>query len=134
MKISDAARNAMVDALVDLLDAGSGAATLAFRTGTAPASLGTAETGTLLATCTFSDPAFGSSASGTATANAITSDTNVDASGTPGYFRAKDSDGTAVFQGSVGLSASDINFDSVTWVAGGTVSVTSLTVTQPAGS
>ncbi len=134
MKISDAARNGMVDFLVDLLDAGSGAATLVFRTGSAPGSLGSADTGTLLATTTFSDPAFGSAASGTATANSITGDSSVDNSGTPGYFRAKDSDGNAVFQGSVGTSGADINFDSVTWVAGGTVSITSLTVSQPAGT
>jgi hypothetical protein len=124
----------MVDAVTALIDGGSGAGTLAFRTGAAPTNVGDADSGTLLATCTFSDPSFGAASSGTATANAITSDTNVDNSGTPGYFRVKDSAATVVLQGSVGTSGADINFNSVTWVAGGTVAISSLTLTQPVGT
>ena len=134
MKISDAARNAMVNAVTALIDGGSGAGTILFRTGSAPTNTTDADSGTLLATCTFSDPSFGSSASGTATANAITSDTNVDNSGTPGHFRIKDSNAVVITQGTVGTSGADINFNSVTWVAGGTVAISSLTLTQPAGS
>lgn len=131
MKISDAARNAMVDALVDLLDAG-GAGALTFRTGSAPTNTTDADSGTLLATCPFSATAFGAASGGTATAAAITSDTSVDASGTPGHFRAKSGAGTVIFQGSVGTSGADANFNSVTWVSGGTVAISSMTVTQPA--
>ena len=100
MKISTAARSAACDAIVDLLDAGSGAATLAIRTGSPPTNVSDADSGTLLATLTFSDPAFGAASSGVATAAAITSDTNVDASGTAAHFRAKDSDANTILQGS----------------------------------
>ncbi len=134
MKISTLARNAMVDAIVDMLDAGSGAGTLEVRTGSAPTNTTDADSGTLLATLTFSDPAFGAASSGTATASSITSDTNVDASGTAAHFRAKDSNGVVIFQGSVGTSGADLNFNTVTFVAGGTAAISSLTVTQPAGS
>ncbi len=134
MKISDAVRNAMVNAATALIDAGSGAGTLEIRTGAAPTNTSDADSGTLLATVTFSDPAFGSSSSGTGTASSITSDTNVDASGTAAHFRIKDSNGVVRMQGSVGTSGADINFNTVTFVAGGTAAISSLTMTQPAGS
>jgi len=131
MKISDAARNAACDAIVDLLAAG-GAGSLQFRTGSAPTNTTDADSGTLLATCALSATAFGAASSGTATAAAIASDTNVDASGTPGHFRAKSGAGTVVLQGSVGTSGADANFNSTSWVAGGTVAISSMTVTVPA--
>ncbi len=134
MKISNLARSAMCDALVDLLDGGSGAGTLEIRTGAAPTNTTDADSGTLLATLTFSDPAFGAASNGVATASAITSDSSIDATGTAAHFRAKDSSGTVILQGSVGTSGADLNFNSVSFVSGGTCSISSLTVTQPAGS
>lgn len=134
MLISTLTRNAMVNALTALIDGGSGAGSISFRTGTAPAATTDADSGTLLATCPMSDPSFGAASSGTATANAITSDTNVDASGTAGHFRIKDSNAVTIVQGTVGTSGADIDFNSTTWVAGGTVAMSSLTITQPAGS
>ena len=134
MQLSAAARNAMCNALVDLIDGGAGAGTLKIYTATQPAGPGTAITDqTILATLTFSDPAFGNAATGTATASAITSDTSVDASGTAAWARWADSDGTAVIDCSIGTSGADINFDSVTFIAGGTAAISSLTVTVPAG-
>lgn len=122
----------MVDALVDLIDAGTPPGTLVIRTGAAPAATTDADTGTLLATLTFSNTAFGAAASGTATAAAITSDSNIDNTGTAGHFRIKNAAGTVIMQGTVGTSGSDINFNSVSFVAGGTCAISSLTVTQPA--
>lgn len=133
-ELSAAARNAACNAVVDLIDAGSGAGYMQIRTGTQPATPTDAATGTLLATLTFSDPAFGNASSGVATASAITSDTNVDASGTAGYFHIFDSDNTGIFCGSVGTSGADINFNTVTFVAGGTAAISSLTVTVPANA
>lgn len=132
MLISTVARNAMVDALVDLLDAGTPPGELFIRTGAEPAATTDADSGTLLATLTFSTTAFGAASSGTATADTITSDTNAAATGTAAHFRAKNAAGTTVFQGTVGTSGADINFDSVSIIAGGTVAISSLTVTQPA--
>lgn len=114
-------RNTVANTVVDLLDAGSGAGTLVFKTA------GAAE----VATLTFSDPAFGNAASGTATANAITSDTNATGGATTN-FTAQDSDTNAVFSGAVGTSGSDINLSSTVIGASDTVSVSSLTYTAPA--
>lgn len=134
MKISNAVRSLAADAIVDAIDAGAAAGTLAIRTGAAPTNTTDADSGTLLATLTFSDPAFGAASNGVATASAITSDSNVDNSGTAAHFRIKDSDGTVVAQGTVGTSGADINFNTVSFVAGGTAAISSLTVTVPAGS
>lgn len=129
--LATAARNAACDAVVDLVDAGSGAGTIKIYTGTSPGP-GNAATGTLLGTLTFSDPAFGSASSGTATASAITSDTSADATGTAGYARVEDSAGNDVMDLTVGTSAADLILDSVAIVAGGTIAATSCTVTMPA--
>lgn len=132
-KISTSARNAACDGIVDRLDDGAGAATLAIRTGAPPTNVADADTGTLLATLTFSDPAFGAAATGVATASAITSDTTADASGDAGHFRAKDSNGNTIFQGTAGEAADtpDMTFDEKSIVAGGTVACTSMTLTVP---
>lgn len=74
MKISDLDRTALCNALVDAIDAGAGAGTLEIRTGAAPAATTDADTGTLLATLTFSDPAYGNAAAGVAQESAITQD------------------------------------------------------------
>ena len=131
MKLSTAARNASVAAVLALVDAGPGAGTLKFYTGSQPANPQTAPSGTLLATLTFSDPAFGAPSTGTATANAITSDTAADASGTAGWARIADSTGATVKDVTVGTSGTDITFASVTWNAGDTIAMSSLTYAQP---
>ncbi len=118
-----AVRTAIADLVVDRLDAGAGAGTLEFQTA------GSVE----VATLTFSDPAFGAAASGTATASAITSDTNA-TGGTITKFVAQDSDGTDVFLGSCTATGGggDITLSSVVISAGQTVAVTSLTYSAPA--
>lgn len=135
--VSTAARNAACNAVVDLLDAGAGDGTLKIYDGTRPANANTAvTTQVLLAQLTYADPAFGAAAAGVATANAIDSDASADDSGTASWFRSEDSDSNTVMDGDVGLSGSGANLilDSVSITAGQTVSVTSLTYTQPDGT
>ncbi len=132
-KISTAARNAACDAIVDLVDSG-GTGTCAIRTGAPPASPASADTGTLLGTCTFSATAFGASSNGTATAASITSDTNADASGDAGHFRVLNGSAAVVFQGTAGVSGDtpDMTFTPTkSIVAGGTIAISSFTVTVP---
>lgn len=124
-------RNKACDAIVDDVDAGSGAGTIAIRTGAQPTNVGDADSGTLLGTLTFSDPAFGASSTGTATASSITSDTSADASGTAGHFRVKDSDGNIHSDGTCGQGSGDLSFDNNVVVAGGVIAISSLTVTVP---
>jgi hypothetical protein len=84
-----------------------------------------------VATLTFSDPAFGNASNGTATASAITSDTNA-TGGTVAQASAYDSDSNKVMELTVNTSGADINLSSLTVGAGDTVACTSLTVTMPA--
>lgn len=134
LKLSVAARNGMCNTLVDRIDNGTAAGTLKFYTGTQPTDPDTALSGnTLLATLTFSDPAFGNAASGTATASAITDDSSADATGTVTFFRIEDSAPIAEIDGAVSTSGAEINFNTTSWTAGDAVSVTSLTITQPQG-
>lgn len=135
-KISTAARNAACNALVDLIDAGTGAGRLEIRVGSPPTNVGDASSGTLLATLTFSATAFGNASTGVATANSITSDTTADASGDAGYFRiyaGAAGDTAALFQGTAGESGDtpDMVFDEKSIVAGGTVACSSMTLTMP---
>lgn len=110
---------------------------ISFYNGSVPANGDAAFTGTLLAECALSSDAFGSASSGAIAANSISNDTSVNASGTPTCFcmwvttqtdpasSAGGSDRRLI--GTVGTSGSDINFDSVTWVAGGVVAVSGFT-------
>lgn len=124
-------RNKACDAIVDDIDAGLGAGTIAIRTGLQPTNVDDVDTGTLLGTLTFSDPAFGAAATGTATAGSIASDTSADASGTAEHFRIKDSDGNIHSDGTCGQGSGDLSFDNNVIVAGGTIAISSFTVTQP---
>jgi hypothetical protein len=133
-ELSNAARSAAANAVVDLLDAGAGAGLLRIYDGTQPAGPDTAvSTQVLLAELTFSDPAFGAASNGVATASAITADAAANATGTASWFRAVDSNGTAVFDGSVGTASADLVLNSTAIQSGAEVSISSLTYTQPAG-
>lgn len=133
-EISNAARSAAANAVVDLLDAGAGAGKLRIYDGTQPAGPDTAvSTQVLLAELTFSDPAFGAASNGVATASAITADASANATGTASWFRALDSNNVAVFDGSVGTATSDLVLNSTAIQSGAEVSISSLTYTAPAG-
>lgn len=131
-KNSVARRNAAVDAMTARLNSGS----IAIRTGAPETNVDDASSGTLLATLNYGASAFGSSASGTAAANAITSDTDADASGDAGHFReyANGAADTAPeAQGTAGeaLDTPDLEFNNKSIVAGGTVAISSLTLSMP---
>lgn len=132
IRLATATASAMADAVTAKVDAGAGAGTLKVYTGTKPATVETAATGTLLATFTLTDPAAAAAAAGVATLDFDPDlSTTVAADGTAGWFRIADSTGTAVLDGDVGTSGADLNFSSVTWTTGGTVTLTTGTLTQP---
>lgn len=131
MEIAIAQRQTAMDAWNVLLNGGS----LKFYSGTRPAAFSLSGN-TLLATCPLSATAAGATnASGVATLNAVTTDSAPAASGTATFAFACKSDGTPVYNLSVGLSAADIIVDNTTVVGTtGTVAVSSATVTFPIGS
>jgi hypothetical protein len=133
-KIGTSARNAACDAIVDLVDVGTPNGYIQVRTGAPPTNPGDANSGTLLATLVFGSTAFGSASGGVATANSITSDSSADNSGDAGHFRVFDGNDVCIFQGTAGESADTPNmvFDEKTFVAGGVVACSSMTMTVPA--
>ena len=134
IRLSTAARNASTDAVVDLIDAGAGAGTLKIYTGTQPATGDTAPSGTLLATVTLIDPAFGASATGTA-AGGDPAAVNPVASGNAGWFRIQDSNGNNVYDGSVTATGGggDLQLSNIALAPGINVDITALSYTTPAG-
>ena len=119
---STAARNAATDAVTALIGASG---RLKFHiTGSTVAA-----PSTVVANLALSATAFGASASGTATANAISSDTSA-AGGTVAFASLQTSGGTAVIHCAVAASASDINMSNgLAVTSGDTVSCSSLTYT-----
>jgi hypothetical protein len=129
LKLSNSSASVAADAVVDTLDGGK----VRVYTGTQPANPGVAASGTLLVELTLPTPAFGSASSGVATANTIPRGSVV-ATGTPGWFRVLQSNGTtAVFDGSVGTVAGDYDMviGSSSLASGSELEVNSLTYTQP---
>lgn len=104
------------------------AALLRIYNGSRPATGGAATT--LLAELTCGSPFAGAASGGVLTANAVASDESADATGTATWFRIVASDGTThVMDGDVGVGTGDLQLDSVSIVAGGTVAVTSFVLT-----
>lgn len=124
--------NAQASRAADAVTARCNNGSLRIYSGTPPANADAALSGnTLLATLTFGATAFGAASNGVATANSITADTNAAATGTATFFRALETGGSVVvFQGDVATTGAELNLSSTSIVAGGTVSVTSLTYTQ----
>ena len=95
--------------------------------GTRPATGGAATN--LLAELALSATAAPAASSGVLTFSAISDDTSANGTGTATWGRLTTSGGTAVVDFNVGTSGADINFNSVSFVTGGNVAVSSLVYT-----
>lgn len=128
--LASAGRNAIADAVAALCDGG----VLRIYDGVQPAGPDTAvTTQTLLATCTFANPAFVAAVAGVATAHAIGADASADATGTAAWFRILGSGGGAVLDGTVGVgSGFDCDVVTTSVVAGEAFPISALTITAPA--
>lgn len=113
------ARNAAVDAVAALCNSGD----IRFET----------SANNEVATCTFGATAFGAASSGTATANSIADDASA-TGGTIDHAKLRKSDASEVMTVTCTATGGggDIELTSLVIGAGDTVSVTSLTLTQPA--
>jgi hypothetical protein len=134
IRLSVAARNAAAKAVADLVDAGSGSGIIRIYSGSQPSSPNVAATGTLLATFTLNDPAFGAPGTGTVdldTAPSLTT-TGV-AANDAGWFRLLDSAAAAVMDGSVTASGGggDLIMSTITVSVGLTLQLTAGTITMP---
>jgi hypothetical protein len=129
IKLSNTARSAAANAVVDLADTGY----IRIYDGTQAANPNTAiGAQVLLAELRFGATAFGAASNGVVTANSITGEDSALATGTATWFRVLQSDGTTVlWDGTVNTTGADLNLDSVSLTIGGTVDITSMTYTQP---
>jgi len=123
--------NTLADAVDDACNAGSGAATLKIYTGSQPATADTAASGTLLATFTLNDPAFGAASNGVITLAGTPKTVAAAATGTAGWFRIETSTPGNVLDGSVGTSGQQINLNTTSITSGVNVTITSGTITMP---
>lgn len=99
-----------------------------------------AATGTLLAELTFNATAFQTASddgtNSSIVANAITQDSNANASGTAAHWRAFNSSGTMVLKGTVSGTGGggELQLNNTSVVSGGIVSISSMTLRAPQGS
>ena len=127
LSYSTAIRNAQLDQITTAVGT---TAKLRIYSGTRPANVAASITGTLLAELTCNATFAPNASGGVLTLNAITSDASADATGTATHFRLWNSAAsTAMIDGDVGTSGSDLNLNSVSLTSGGSVAVTSFTIT-----
>lgn len=126
----DTLRSNMMDEITTAIGA-SGLLRIYDGTGGRPADADTAvTTQVLLAECALSATAAPAATNGVLTFNAISDDSNANATGTAVWFRVTTSGGAAVFDGDVGTSGSDLNLNSTSITSGGTVSISSFAITE----
>ncbi len=144
MNIGNADAILALDALLDSVDAGAGAATIDIRSGTQPVDPDAAATGTRAAALVMTATAFNGAADqsdGTvdAAAASIADSTTETATQTAGYFvvGSTTTPPTLIDQhisGLVATSGADMNFNTVAFVSGATVSITSYVITMDQGT
>lgn len=127
--LANAARSAACDAIVDLLDAGNEAARF-LLTDTADGA------GSVIATITLNDPAFGAASNGVASLDVdpVPSATASATDTAAGWALQSMNSGTptTVLSGTIGTGSEDLDIDNTSVTSGQTVNITSLTVTVPA--
>lgn len=122
---STALRNARADAITTAVGTSG---LVRIYDGTRPATGGAATTllAELACTATFAPAASG----GVLTVNAVANDASANATGTATWFRVVTSGGTAVIDGDVSTTGSDLNLNTTSIVAGGPVAISSFVITE----
>lgn len=129
-RLAAATANAMCDAANALANGG----TIEVRTGAQPANAAASATGTLLATFTLANPAYGSAVNGVGTLDADPDlEVNGAADGTAGWFRIKTSGGATVRDGAVTATGGggQLELSSTSVQTGVPVRITAGTFTMP---
>lgn len=131
-QFSTASVNAALDALETAIGTG---AVLKIRTGAAPATVATADSGTVLATLTLPSDWLAAASNRSKVKAGTWEDASADAAGTAAHFRVYASDGTTPhIQGSVTATGGggDMTLDNIVLAAGQAVTITAFTLNGPA--
>lgn len=130
IQLSVAVRNARLDAVETTTGT---SAVLKIRTGAVPASCATADSGTVLASCTLPSDWMAAASAGAKAKSGTWEDTSADATGTAAHFRLYASDGTTChMQGTVTATGGggDMEVDNTSFSAGQAFTVTGFTLTD----
>lgn len=130
IQLSTAVRNARLDAIETTVGT---SAVMKIRTGAQPANVGTADSGTVLATLSLPSDWLAAASSGSKAKSGTWEDTSADASGTAAHFRIYASDGTtAHLQGSVTATGGggDLTVDNVVFASAQSFTVTAFSLTD----
>lgn len=129
LQYSVAVRNAKLDAVETTTGT---SAVLKIRTGAPPATCATADSGTVLASCTLPSDWMAAASGGTKALSGSWADSSADATGTAAHFRLYASDGTTCHaQGTVTATGGggDMTVDNTSFASGQAFSVTTFTLT-----
>ena len=129
LQYSVAVRNARLDAVETTIGT---LAILKIRTGAAPATCATADSGTVLASCSLPSDWMAAASAGAKAKSGTWEDTSADATGTAAHFRLYASDGTTCgAQGTVTVTGGggDMTVDSVSFTAAQAFTITGFTLT-----
>lgn len=128
-QFSTAVRNAVLDAIETTIGV---SAIMKIRTGAAPATVATADSGTVLATLNLPSDWLGAASAGVKSKAGTWEDTSADAAGTAAHYRIYATDGTTAHeQGTVTATGGggDLTVDNVVFAAAQPFSVTTYTFT-----
>jgi hypothetical protein len=130
IQLSTTVRNARLDAIETAIGT---SAVLKIRSGSAPANVATADSGTVLATLSLPSDWLAAASSGSKAKSGTWQDTSADATGTAAHFRIYASDGTtAHIQGTVTVTGGggDMTVDSVSFTSGPSFTISTFTLTD----
>jgi hypothetical protein len=128
MQFSTTVRNARLDAIESTTGA---SAILTIRSGAAPATCATANSGTVLATLSLPADWMAAASGGAKAKSGTWSDASADATGTAAHFRIHDSTATTChIQGTVGTSGTDMIVDSTAFTATQSFTVNTFSITD----
>lgn len=128
---STTVRNAILDQIETTIGV---SAVLKIRTGAAPATCATADSGTVLATVNCPSDWMAAASSGSKAKSGTWEDTSADATGTAAHFRLYASDGTTCHsQGTVTITGGggDLTVDNTSFASGQAFTITSFSWTAP---
>lgn len=128
-QFSVSVRNGMLDAIETAIGV---SAVMKIRTGSAPASCATADSGSVLATLNLPSDWLAAASSGSKAKSGTWEDTSADATGTAAHFRIYASDGTTCHcQGTVTVTGGggDMTVDNTSFASGQQFTVTSFSWT-----